>query len=613
MAKGVIKLKAALPTSDWVFENNPPMGGATGEAFTNTLASSGMAPASVLAREAIQNSVDAHAEGEQKVRVEFVAKAITGKDKTAFVAAAGLTAIAQREAKLGFKEPNCIADLQNGKKPMTLLFVNDYNTTGLAGDPSDTDSKFARFLLSLGDGGKEHTEHGTGGSYGFGKSVYSSNSAILTIYAYSRTSDGDGNPTSILFGCGYYRKHKHDDAGFTGRAWFGRDVTEDGPNAHQIVEPLRDDEADAHAAKLGFDVRGDEDFGTSVLIVDAAVDAAGILRGIEDWWWPRLLSNLLDIRVVDTKGDISFPRPRKREDLKPFLEAFETAIGKSPPDGRRTFHRPFNKSEGTNIGTSGFVVLERDEKDNPLVDEDHVDAVALIRSPLMVVAYYRQWSVGTPAMAGAFLGAEDIDDILRAAEPPAHDRWDRNARRLQDQTGRKREIVNKVLSGVRRAIKQCQGTASPPPPPRPKRLSVLERTLANFLTPTKKGPQPNPEPSSAPIHLTYDQEPRASAEGNSLRLKASFDVKLKSEENVDSLKARVRVTCPVIEDGAVGDSLEVAVTANVELTEDETRPGWKVFDLTQADGAHFDCETGAYDPLWTVRFVPEVEPVEIEQ
>lgn len=613
MANGVIELKTASSSSEWVFENTPPMGGATGEAFTNTLASSGMAPASVLAREAIQNSVDAHAEGEQKVRVEFVAKAITGKAKTAFVSASGLAGIAARADKLGFKEPNCIADLDDAKKALNLLFIDDHNTTGLAGDPSDTDSKFARFLLSLGDGGKEHSEHGTGGSYGFGKSVYSSNSGILTIYAYSRTSDGDGKATSILFGCGYYRKHKHNESGFTGRAWYGRDVTDDAPHAHQIVKPLRDDEADALAAQLGFAVRGDDDFGTSVLIVDAVVDTAEILSGIEDWWWPRLLSNLLDVRVESADGDISFPRPRKREDLKPFLEAFEAATGKSPADNKRSFQKPFNKSDGVTIGTTGFVVLEHDDKDKLPVPDDRLDAVALIRSPLMVVAYHRGWTVGTPAMAGAFLGADDIDDILRAAEPPAHDRWDRDARRLQDQTGRKRKIVNLVLNGIRRSLKQCQGSASPPPPPRPKRLTLLERTLANFLTPSKKGPPPGPDTPAAPIHLKYDQVPRAEAMEDALRLKASFSVQLKSDENVDGLKARLRVTCPVIEDGTTGDSLAVSLSANVDLVDDPDRPGWKVFDLTQSAAAWFECETESYNPLWTVRFVPEVEPVEVDQ
>jgi hypothetical protein len=596
--------------SDWIFENNPPMGGATGEAFTNTLASPGMAPASVLAREAIQNSVDAHAEGELKVKVEFVAKAIKGSDKAAFVEVAGLGKIATRADRLGFKEPNCIGTLNDPDKALNLLFVNDHNTTGLAGDPSDSDSKFNRFLLSLGDGGKEHSEHGTGGSYGFGKSVYSSNSGILTIFAYSRTVDGEGNPMSLLFGCGYYRKHKHQGEGYTGRAWFGEDATADHAYAHQIVLPLRGAEADELALRLGFDPRPMSDLGTSVLLVDAVVDTADIVKGVEDWWWPRLLSGLLDVRVVDIEGVASIPRPRKRDDLKPFLEAFETATGKSPPDGKRTFQKPFNKSEGVGIGALGFVVLERDDKDQLFVPDERVDAVALIRSPLMVVAYHRQWTSGTPPMAGAFFASDDIDDVLRAAEPPAHDRWDRDARRLQDATGRKRAIVNKVLAGIQRSLKQCQSTASPPPPPRPKRLSLLERTLANFLTPSKKGPLPNPDPSAAPIHLTYDNEPRAEAAGSDLRLKAAFSVRLKADETFDGLNVRVRVTCPIIEDGNEGDDLALVIKSDLELIEDPERPGWSTFIIKQGQVARFECETVPYDPMWTVRFVPEIEAVE---
>lgn len=603
------KAAAVELNTEWVFENNPPMGGAAGEAFTNTLASSGMPPAAVLAREAIQNSVDARANGEQKVAVDFVVKTLVGKDKKAFVTSAGLGAIDDRASQLDLKQPNCLATLNNGKVPLNLLFVNDYNTTGLAGDPTDADSKFFRFLLSLGDGGKEHDEHGTGGSYGFGKSVYSSNSGILTIFAYSRTVDEKGKPLSLLFGCGYYRKHKHDGKHFTGRAWFGHDTSPGHEHAQQIVVPLRDAAADAMAAKLGFDPRTNKQLGTSVLIVDAVVDPADILRGVEDWWWPRLLANQLDVRVIDSAGKVTLPRPRKRPDLQPFLDAYELAIGKSPPNNKTDFRRPFNKlDKDTSIGNAGFKVLEKNDKDEFAVDEARIDSVALIRSPLMVVAYHRTWNVATPAMAGAFLADPDIDDILRAAEPPAHDRWDADARRLQDQTGRNRSIVKRVLDNIRRNLKGCQGNASPPPPPRPKRLTMLERTLASFLTPTKTGSKPGVEPTAAPIHLTYDKEPRAEAAGDKLRLTAAFSVKLKADEEIEGLQARVRVTCPVIEDGQPGDTIRLTMTSLTPLEDDPEKEGWKSFKLGTS-AVKFECVSEDYDPLWTVRFVPEVEAI----
>lgn len=120
------------PDVEWVFESNPPMGGAAGEAFTNTLASSGMPPAAVLAREAIQNSVDARAKGESKVAVDFISKALSGEEKAAFAKAAGLSTINSRASQLDLKRPNCLAKLGDGKKPLELLFINDYNTTGLS-------------------------------------------------------------------------------------------------------------------------------------------------------------------------------------------------------------------------------------------------------------------------------------------------------------------------------------------------------------------------------------------------------------------------------------------------------------------------------------------------
>lgn len=607
MAKRDANVTVAEPVA-WVFEKNPPMGGAAGEAFTNTLASSGMPPAAVLAREAIQNSVDARAGADAKVAVDFIAKHLSGNEKAAFAKVAGLTSLSGRSDVLGLKEPNCLATLTDKAVPLKLLYINDYNTTGLEGNPRDPDSKFYRFLLSLGDGGKEHEEHGTGGSYGFGKSVYSSNSGILTIFAYSRTVDEVGEPLSILFGCGYFRKHKHGGAYYTGRSWFGRDGSTVATNSQQVVEPLRGKEADEAAAALGFDVRDAEKLGTSVLIVDAKVEPDDILRGIEDWWWPRILSNQLDVRVVNVGGKATLPRPKKREDLLPFIEAYYLAIGMSPPNNKTDFRKVLNRFETTGIGVCGFKVLEKNEKDEFVVGEDRVDSVALIRVPLMVVAYYRQWNVQTPTMAGAFVGDGDIDDILRAAEPPAHDRWDADARRLQDSTGRKKQIVERALKGIKRSLKQCQSSASPPPPPRPKRLTMLERTLASFLTPSKKGAQPGPGAAAAPISLTYDIEPRAEACGDKLRLTATFSVRLKPDEDIEGMRARVRVTCPVIEDGQIGDSITLNIDTKTLLKDDANMPGWSQFDLSDKV-VTFECRSEPYDALWTVRFVPEVEPV----
>jgi len=576
------------------------MGGAAGEAYSNILAGSGMHPAGVLAREAIQNSVDAKAGGSDKVAVRFVAKSLTGVSKSEFVAAAHILDIKARYAELSLKEPNCLKGLDVADQPLPLLFIEDHATTGLEGDPSDPESKFYRFLLSLGDGGKEHNEHGTGGSFGYGKSVYSSSSGILTIFAYSRRKDADGSESSLLFGCGYYRKHKCNGSHFTGRAWFGDDQTEAANNAQQIVDPLFDDDADSCASKLGFEVRGAGDLGTTVLIVDSTVETSEILRGIEDWWWPRLIDHLLDVEAVHHDGSVDHPRPRKRDDLRPFLEAYDVAIGRAPPKPKVEARKQFNKFGNTPLGTIGLKVLDRADDGSYGVVDERLDAVALIRSPLMVVAYLRQWQTQLPGVVGTFVAADEIDDMLRASEPPAHDRWDAEARRLEEPTGDHRRIVERTLGSIKRHLKQFQNSASPPPPAKPKRLSVLERTLASFLTASKGGTPPPPVPSAAPISLSYESEPKVSTTNDGrLRLSATFVVRAKADYEGEALSLRIKAACAIIEDGQVGDSLPIQIDCS--LASEPSEDGWWDIQVGVGEIARFQCQSAPYDNTWTVR------------
>lgn len=160
----------------WVFHESDPMGGAAGEAYASGLMSAGMQPEHVLDREAIQNSVDATNNG-AKARVVFRRRVLTGAAKLAFIKDSGLEEIAKRVTDLQLPNPNCFDSLDKPRKELALLYVEDHDAAGLAGDPHDKNSNFYRLLLSLGDRSKARDAKGTGGSYGFGKSVYSSSSA----------------------------------------------------------------------------------------------------------------------------------------------------------------------------------------------------------------------------------------------------------------------------------------------------------------------------------------------------------------------------------------------------------------------------------------------------
>jgi hypothetical protein len=177
--------------TDWIYEPTPPMGGATGGAYANTISGTGMELGAVLAREAIQNSVDAADRDDTRVRVRFEARELRGAAKREFVTTAGLSDMRARLGMLKLPPSNCLASLDDDSVPIRNLLVEDFRTTGLVGDWRSDKSNFRRFLLSLGDGAKLEDEKRTGGSYGYGKSAYSSNSSIaLSLFTAARGTPG---------------------------------------------------------------------------------------------------------------------------------------------------------------------------------------------------------------------------------------------------------------------------------------------------------------------------------------------------------------------------------------------------------------------------------------
>jgi hypothetical protein len=85
----------------------------------------------------------------------------------------------------------------------------------------------------------------------------------------------------------------------------------------------------------------------------------------------------------------------------------------------------------------------------------------------------------------------------------------------------------------------------------------------------------------------------------------------KPEYDGDPIKIRVRASCPIIEDGQAGDGLKMSIKPSD--TDAEEVDGWHVIEVGPAETIQFQCETEPYDAGWTVRFVPEVEPVETVQ
>ena len=600
----------------WLFHASDPMGGAAGEAFANTLKSPGMLPEHVLAREAIQNSVDAG--NGAKVEVRFRSTTVKNAKKTAFVQAADLARIAERLKELTLSGPNCLSTLDKPQKELCLLYVEDYNAVGLSGDPHDKDSNFYRLLLSLGDRSKSRTANGnTGGSYGFGKSVYSSSSAIQTIFAYTRFKDAKNVEHTRIFGCGYFVSHDFKKSPYSGRAWLGMPEKTDA-KGRVVVDPIEGKPADDLAAKLGFTIRKAGEFGTSILIVDAAVDIKAIERGVEDWWWPRLVEHKLDVKIIDADGTEHIPRPKKNVGLRPFIEAYDIALGRGVllKQGQQKL-APFNKEQGLEMGRCGFVVAPIDPSGNSIVSPERANSVALIRGPLMVVAYHPV-SQANPAIVGAYVAPDEdvVEQLLRKSEPPAHDRWDPDSTNLRDVDDKGRGIVQSILSRIKLNLRKFQNEAAPATPVKQRRMTQLERALGAYFKPSGgPGGGPAPEAAPSPLHLEFSKPAYAeAADGGMLRLKSTFTVRLDDTSEDDEVPLRLQINCPVLEDNnEEGDNLKLSIVVEgVEAVSDEADPWTYRFTLGKNVKAKFKVESEPYDPAWTVRLRPDIDRMEAQ-
>lgn len=612
----------------WYYEKLTAMGGAGGDAYKSVFNGTGTDPASTLAREAVQNSVDAARDPSGSVRVDFRFRRLAGDDRERFLRAAGLDEMATKVDRLGLFAHNC---LSSPESDIELLYVEDYETTGLQGDPTNPRGNLRKLLMDLGGSESSRDEAvnglpGSGGSYGFGKAVYSSNSKLGVIFAYSKTTDQDGNALTVLMGCAYQSEHEVDGTIYTGRAWLGRPVKCEELGLR--FDPFIGSEAEEMAASLGF--RRDDGLGTSILIVDTEIDPGHLIRGLEDNWWPRIQRHLLDVEVVSDVGGRFNPQPRKRRHLKPFIQAWDVANGPAPEESMERKQIQFNKmtvsdpeSRAIAIGRLGLVSLREDEDDYPLGEEydDLVNTVALVRSPMMVVKYHstgRSQSAFSNAV-GCFIADSDINGIMRLSEPPPHDDWDPFAERLRKKGYDYPSVVKSVLARIKRYFKDFQRTASPPDPFDQRRLTAVERLLAKWFVPSDRGNTP-PVKSKSPIHLV-PEGPHLELTDRGLVATGKIQVSISDhalEKGRSSVPIKLELALKVAEEDGVSSTdpipfeMEV-IRGDVEPAHDSSGNCHWVGSVAEGEDLKVEFRSSAYDPEWTIKMVPIVTEATTEE
>lgn len=295
----------------WFFEQPGPHGGMAGEGARNLLAGTGLSAAELIVRESIQNSADACREGEQAVRIVFRKETLRGDRLLKFLEASKLKEVVKRV-------PRELDMSLLGAPELHILFVEDYRTTGLVGADDDDEKPFYLFTKEVGDQSKISLGH-TGGSYGYGKSVFANASPFYVIFVHTLTAE-EGERT---VGLASLRKHRYQEQKYQGRGFFG--VT------GQIGQgwTTRGEASTELSEALAFSPRIEEEYGTSVCIVGYDADVAEIKAAVEKHWWPRISDNKLSVEIIDSDGSLFPPRPKKDPILRHYLNAYDIALEKA--------------------------------------------------------------------------------------------------------------------------------------------------------------------------------------------------------------------------------------------------------------------------------------------
>lgn len=594
--------------SNWVFERTPRMGGASGEAIINTLQATGMSPAAVLAREALQNSCDAYLKNsKEKIKVVFRSISLTGNDKENFIKTAGLNnnfLARATDGSIELPQGHCFNNLSDPEIPLKLLFIEDYWTHGLYGKPTDDNSHFFRLLLTIGNGSKARENRALGGSYGFGKAVYAGNSKIHTIFTHSLFGEDfiEDNVKTRLMGCSYFNSHRFNSNSYSGRAWFGKQIDNE-----DIVDAYENEEAENYAKLLGFSLRNDKQSGTSILLVDSSIDINELRSSIEDWWWPRLCDDNLDIEIIIDGVRESPPRPKIRKDLQPFITCYELANKKAIPlnDTQKVSDlRPrSNKDIKFGLGIHAFTSLDEATLEDEKI-QSKLGTVALIRNPHMVVSYEPIQTDGKAV--GTFLADEneEINKILTLAEPPAHDRWDERSSRIHLDSDR--EIVHYILARIKENFKIFMRDLAPPTPQGEQRPKLLERLLGSLFKPKPQGFGPV-EGEVDPITIRYVKQPHFEVTNdNNLKVKGSFKVGLNPNFDGETADIQIQIKCLFVEDESIDSSDQVKLNVecsdyehNFSLTEEY--PATMKLSLNKQSDVKIEYESDTYDANYTTQ------------
>jgi hypothetical protein len=612
-----------VKTVNWNWPLADLGGGADGSAMTKLFRGGSLSDTALLAREAVQNSSDAaqrfqdtHSDVQFRVKFRFVS--LFGSEKAAAVEALDLHGMkARREvyAKAG-KDPlqsgTALDALDDPKQALRLLYVEDYGTHGLYGDPSIFQE--SHLFMAMYYIGASTKAADAGGSYGFGKSALERASRTHSVIAHTTFEQLEDDPVRTrLVGFSWWPNLQVGKNMRNGRASFSNHHAS-GPGQQNVATPFTDVEADAVASALGFQLRDPdklEELGSSFLVVDPAIEPDELLRELEKWWWPALEEHRLDVEVILPSGEVKVPKPASNPFVAQFLRAFRIATKLDEP-GDANRERMASKSwrnrsggGGQDLGHLALVVPETP------VDEEGEEAqgtplVALMRAPRMIIGYQSYTRRRVP-LRGVFVSSDKVNGLLRETEPSSHDRWTQNS--SGDLSQEATETARSVMSKIARSVSEMAKDIAPPPPKQNQSLGHFSKLMTGFMG-TKRGPMTPPPPGGERIELQFPDgrpSPEVLDEYN-VRVKTKFTVRVGDDAKNAACEARVSCQLFIYEDENQSQSrwpVKIRPKGNSQGFTQDDDGSWTGL-ITKTDKVTFVAESDPYPNLWTISMQPAV-------
>lgn len=533
--------------------------------------------------------------------------------------------------------------------------IYDRGTTGLDGPFRASDvaeegepNNFNSFVFDIGTT-KDSTS--SGGTFGFGKTATFEISRAHSVVYWTRCRTDTGELEHRLIAASLHEPYAEHGARYTGAHWWGDPVDDD-------IIPLRG-EAAAALGEAIFDTHfGDEETGTSILILDPVisfvptdVDGDGIPDLIEKIpartkdhsqqlisiitdaiaknAWPKAIpydndpehspmaiAVYQDMKELDTLQLIRGRYARYADSLIKVREAQKdqegTLFSERPPRILREETYPIKiRPSRSSIANQDAYLGNR--TDNVV---GHLHMVACLRAPgqidlpytsnalclmrnnaELVVQYDALAEFENPDIQwhGIFKPVAETDRHFRATEPSTHDNWNPSSAESEVSN----DLVRRALTSVRRKAREFLSEHKTPVRESQRSVRAVANSLRSFVpfgeTPDESGTRVSPKLSASKKHVAKLQDIVEIVAGVAL-------------PNGTGQEISVRLNAATVETERIVTALVAALTADGKLLLDDgdVQAVWKLSDGSETSGLSCRMVHGQSATLILKSLVPTV-------